>query len=136
MLLVGYADIARRANWNVQFAVGSKCNKFPAMMEFMWQLISNHDGLGGIRQIRFDVVVTKDARDFRSVQRTVFERDPTRYIKTPCDGENLAVDDGINVTRFQRTDKYGAIGAQCHLSRVWNIGSINADAESCGSLIF
>ena len=75
------ADIARRADGNVQLAVGTEGDVLPAVVRILRQIVTNDFRLRDLVERGLDGVVPQDAAHLGDVQRAIAERDTVRPVQ-------------------------------------------------------
>src|SRR5258706_7009260 len=71
---IRFADVAGRADRDVQPTVRAEGDEFPAVVAVPGKLVEDDDWLRWTPEIGFDTVETQDAADFGDIERTVVER--------------------------------------------------------------
>ncbi len=65
--VVALTDITRGSYRNIEHPIRPKADELPAMMRIRWKCIVDHNGLRGMVQTRFDVVVAQKPAHFSHV---------------------------------------------------------------------
>src|SRR5262249_20948077 len=75
---VRLADVARRADWNVELAVWTELDEFPAVWDIARKLVIDGDRRRRLVEIVLDVVVARDLLRGGHVERPLVELDAVR----------------------------------------------------------
>ena len=138
---IGIADIARCTDRYIQHAVGTECDKFPAVVCFRRKPVADDCRAWRSRQIGFDIVDAQDARNIGHVKCTAAERDADRHAETRRNGKcfgrpGVAEFDCIDLAGAHAVDKQRAPVSKCHGARARHIIGEQADLETRRQLYF
>src|SRR5262245_38530998 len=130
-------EVAGRANRHIQPSIGSEGDEFPSMMALRRQRAVHDSRLGNALEIRFDIVVTRDAVDFRDIQRAVAKCHSVGHIETTCDADYfvgaaifILIDNRVDIPGILRSHEQGTVWPERHGSRISDAAGINSDAET------
>src|SRR5688572_10391007 len=137
------ADVAWDSDWNVKHAVGTERNELPSVMGVARKLVGHKSGRRWSLEVGLDIVVSRHARHFSHIQRTIPESQAGWHIETLGNRDHLigsivfiTIDNGIDISGIHRANEERAVGTQRHLTRFINSGCINADAKARRKLYF
>ena len=99
VFVLGLADVAGRADADVEQAVRPEPERLVAVMRMVRQIVGDDRRPGRILQVALDRVVARDAAVLADVQRAVVERDAMRRVQSARDDARRAAAsrDGIDV---------------------------------------
>src|SRR6185436_11954660 len=83
------ADIARRADRNIEKSVWSEADEFLSVMRLRGQITFDDDCRWWLFEFGFDVVVAGDAADLGDIQRAFSKRDTARVLQSLGDRVDL-----------------------------------------------
>src|SRR5262249_30868213 len=128
------ADVARRADVEIQLAVGPERQVLPAVRRVLRQRVVHHLHLRRAVQIAFDTFHLGDAVNLGDVQRAVLERDAVRQVEAFGDRLHLArgafVDHGVDVAGHTAGYEQRALVAPGHGPRVVDAAGPELDLEA------
>src|SRR6266705_2605732 len=94
-----HADVAGRADLEVELLVGPDGEIFPAVRLVLRQVAQNDRGLGRIVEIVLDLLDLRDLVEFGNVERALVQGDAVRAMQARGDDLDLALavllDDGV-----------------------------------------
>ena len=129
-----HANIARRADIEIQPIVRPQRHELPAMRLVLGQRVEYHFRLAGVVEIVFDIAESENARQFRDVQIAVVEHHTVGPIQPFEDGFYFtlatAVDDGVHVVDEPGADKHRTFRAHCDRTRIGQAFGPQLDAKA------
>jgi hypothetical protein len=135
----GRTDVARRADGDVQLAVGTEGDELPAVVAVGRKVVAGHFGLRRAGQIAGDVGEFQDAIHHGDVERPVPEGHAARLAQPAGQDVHgiglavaVAIDDRIDLALGARADEDDAGWAERHLPGVGDVRRVDGDAESRG----
>jgi hypothetical protein len=134
---VAQANVAGRADGNVEEAVGTETDELPAVQRVVWIAVVEHDRVRRMLEVALDVVIAEDSPCVGHVEGAVAERDTVRRGETRSDHQSVvtdavvvSVDDGVNHARTLGADEERSILAERHLASVLRAAREEADVEA------
>src|SRR3989449_1210345 len=133
---VGFADVARRAHWDIKQAVGPESDKFPTVRPFYRKAIADDDRLGRAIQPRFDIVIAKHSANLGDIKRAVVKRHTIGRLQSLGDSNDASraffcwSRKRIDFPRPAGADEYSPFRTQDHGASIANIVNEDGDFES------
>ena len=128
-----HADVARRADVEIQLVVGSDGQILPAVRLVLRQIAVDDGGLRRVVEVVLDLVDLRDLRQLGDVECAVMQRDAVRTIEVLGDDLDLAfaalVDNRVELVQGPVADKHGALVAQAQRARVRDAAGVDFDLE-------
>ena len=129
-----HADVARRADVEVELAVGTEGQVLPAVRRVLRQRVVHDLHLRRAVELALDAFHLRDAVDLGDVERAVLERHAVRQVETLGDGLHLAraalVDDRVDAARDPAGDEQRAAITPGHRARVVDAVCPQLDLEA------
>src|SRR5438445_9669759 len=133
------ADVARRADGDVEPAVRAEPNELPAVVRFAGIAVGDDCGFGPRAELRFDIVEAQDAVHFGDIERAVAQGHAVRHTQARGERDDLrgfrvAVAHRVDSAAGLRADEEHVVLAQRQRARVGNAVGEDADLEAGGKL--
>src|SRR5690349_14427451 len=132
MPLGWHADVARRADLEIELLVGTDGEKFPTVRLVLWQVAEDDGRLRRIVEIVLDVVDFRDLGQLGYVERALVQNDAVGAVKPRGDDLDFArsalVDDGVNLVLDATRYEDRALVAEAQRARVVDAARINIDS--------
>ena len=131
------ADVARRADRNVELSVRAKRDELPAVMGVGRIGIAGHFGLGRAGEITRDVAEAQDAVHRADVEGAVAKRDAARRVESTGHDEHLvhsivavAIHERVHLALGARAHEHDAGRTDRHLAGARHVAGVDGDAEA------
>src|SRR5216684_1435758 len=128
------ADVAGRADLEVELLVRANGEVFPAVRLFLWQIAQDDGGLWRVVEVVLDLLDLGDLMKLGDVQRALVQVYAVRPIETGGNYLYLALavlrDDGVHLVLHTARDENGSLVAKPQRARVGNAGRIDLDLEA------
>jgi hypothetical protein len=132
------ANVARRADIDVELVVRSQAHELPAVRLVVEKIAVDHDGLRRIVEVVLDVLQLGDASAFGDIERAPVEDEAVGPVHARGDHFHLAfavtVDDCVDLVEQAVADEYGPLVANPQRTCIRDTARIDFDVETLGQL--
>src|SRR5262249_16355404 len=133
MALGRHADVARRANLEIELLVGPEGEIFPTVSFVLRQVTEDDGRLRRVVELVFDVFDFRDLGELGDVERALVQDDAVRPMESGGDDLDFAlsvlVDDGVDLVLDAARHEYRALVAEPKRARVSDAARIDIDRE-------
>jgi len=131
-----HADIAWRADIEIELVVGTDDEEFPTVRLVLGQIVVDNHRLGRVIEVVLDLLNFRDLRELGDVEGAVGESEAIRAIESRVQRLDLVstglVSDGVDLVQDTAAHKHDALVALAQRTRIGETACIDFDLKARG----